>query len=90
MTWHTGHDLGTTLFTCQYVHHLEELQLFNLQRRWSSHLDAQDSSLELLSYVLRPYIRATIKTCDLVWCEFVKGHLIEVSKLAQLVYRGVS
>ena len=81
MTWHAGYDLAATLFTCLYVHHLDEITLPELNKRWSAQQQDAEKPIDLLALVLRPYVMAVIKSCDIVWCEFVKGHLVEVREL---------
>jgi len=75
MTWHSGHSLSQTLYTCLYLDHLDNI---TLEAFASS--DKNDDSIpaELIAVVLKAYILGTVKCCHLVWEEMYKGHVYEV------------
>jgi hypothetical protein len=70
MTFYAGHGLAQTVYSCLYVTHFDRFPLAG-----------QVTGLhepELLRLVLRAYILSTMKTCDIVWNEMIRGNLKEV------------
>jgi hypothetical protein len=86
MTWHSGHSLSQTLYTCLYLDHLDKLTLNAF-----SPSDKKGDSIpaELLAVVLKAYILGTMKCCQLVWLEMFKGHVYEVRREECDVYPDI-
>lgn len=85
MTWHSGHALSQTLYALLYMHELESISMQNLTERWGGGGAGDDEGgggppLELVGLVLRGCIMGMVKCADIVWEEFVKGNLYEVSQ----------
>lgn len=76
MNWLQGYALAQTIFTCSYIHALDQLDLDDVFRRRT-----QDELLpvELTTIVLRAYLRGVLKTCDIQMEELLKGHAVDVS-----------
>lgn len=79
MTWHSGHSLSQTLFTCMYFHHVLELNsgLFINNSNYDSTQDP-NSPIEFVILVLKAYVLGTVKCSHLVWDEMTKGNVYEV------------
>ena len=75
MTWHSGHSLSQTLYTCLYLDNLDSITLDAFASS-----DKNDDSIpaELVAIVLKAYILGTAKCCHLVWEEMYTGHVYEV------------
>jgi hypothetical protein len=80
MTWHSGQDLSQTVFTCLYVLHLGNLDPAHFR-------SIGNYRPELMTSVLRSYVVAVLKTCDIAVEEFRRGHLVEV-RLSIWLYSG--
>ncbi|OZJ06345.1 hypothetical protein BZG36_00713 [Bifiguratus adelaidae] len=70
-TWLTGQSLSQTIYTCNYFHHVKELD--------AKKIDSSDPRKppELVSVVLKGYIVATIKCCHVIWKEMNRGNVYE-------------
>ena len=79
MRWHEGLSLAQTVFTCIYIHQLNELQDEDAILEDAATSGRAPYPVEMLSIVLRAYTRATLKTCDVVMEEMLKRHLYDVS-----------
>jgi hypothetical protein len=79
MTWHSGHSLSQTLYTCMYFHHVLELspELF-INNSNDDSIQHSDSPIEFVILVLKAYVLGTVKCCHLVWNEMTKGNVYEV------------
>ena len=81
MTWQTGHDLAQTVFTCLYCLNMDAFDLPKLHARYGSQPTPTDRPLKLVGLVLRAYVAATLKTCDIICLELHRGNVMEVSLL---------
>lgn len=77
MTWHTGHDLAQTVFTCLYTLHLD--QIASIPTSSSVPDNEHEPPPELLSLVLHSYILGTFKCIELAMQEYARGNVREVS-----------
>ena len=73
-TWHAGHPLSQTLYTCLYLSQPDAFHRFEAANTTSAAVSDPSSQLTLL--VLRAYVVATAKCCEVVWEEYVRGNLI--------------
>ncbi|CAG8812464.1 4775_t:CDS:10, partial [Gigaspora margarita] len=93
MTWHTGHSLSQTLFTCMYLHYVPELtpELFlNIDDTSNDTLDQNaEAPIEFVILVLKAYVMGTVKCCQLVLDEMAKGNVYEEEDFATNKY-GIS
>ncbi|CAG8537610.1 13125_t:CDS:10 [Ambispora gerdemannii] len=82
MTWHSGHSLSQTLYTCMYLHHVLELktELFSNEREHEE--TSSDVPIEFVILVLKAYILGTAKCCNFVLEEMVKGNVYEEEDFA--------
>ncbi|CAG8515287.1 6352_t:CDS:10 [Paraglomus occultum] len=79
MTWHSGHSLSQTLYTCLYLDHLDNITLDAFA---SPDKNDDSTPAELVAVVLKAYILGTVKCCHLVWEEMYKGHVYEEEDFA--------
>ncbi|CAG8530810.1 20672_t:CDS:10, partial [Racocetra persica] len=93
MTWHTGHSLSQTLFTCMYLHYVPELvpELFSSTTDASNDITDQNTEapIEFVILVLKAYVMGTVKCCQLVLDEMSKGNVYEEEDFATNKY-GIS
>ncbi|CAG8529627.1 24206_t:CDS:10 [Dentiscutata erythropus] len=93
MTWHTGHSLSQTLFTCMYLHYVPELkpELFsNITDTSNDIADLNaETPIEFVILVLKAYVMGTVKCCQLVLDEMAKGNVYEEEDFATNKY-GIS
>ena len=78
MRWHEGFALTQTVFTCMYTHQADDLLDEDAILEDAATSGRAPYPVELVSLVLRAYIRATLKTCDVVMEEILKRHLYDV------------
>ncbi|ESK85192.1 amino-acid n-acetyltransferase subunit [Moniliophthora roreri MCA 2997] len=72
MEWHSANSLSHTVFTLLYVHHLGTIDPDMLPYA----IDADPARpLGLITVVLRAFVCAMLKCCDLSWRELTKGGL---------------
>ncbi|CAI2175218.1 15106_t:CDS:10 [Funneliformis geosporum] len=85
MTWHAGHSLSQTLFTCMYFHHVMDLgpELF------INNSNDENLPMEFVILVLKAYVLGTVKCCHLVLYEMTKGNVYEEEDFSANKY-GVS
>ncbi|PKC15017.1 Mak10-domain-containing protein [Rhizophagus irregularis] len=89
MTWHSGHSLSQTLFTCMYFHHVSELNPELFINSPNDDSTDSDSPIEFVILVLKSYVLGTIKCCHLVWDEMTKGNVYEEEDFSTNKY-GIS
>ncbi|ORY95835.1 Mak10 subunit, NatC N-terminal acetyltransferase-domain-containing protein [Syncephalastrum racemosum] len=71
MAWMSGHSLSQTIYTCLYFHHVPALATeppANLN---------MDDPVDVIYTVLKAYILATVRCCQLVWSEMTLGNVYE-------------
>lgn len=79
MRWHEGLSLAQTVFTCMYVLRVDEMQDEEAVLEDAATNGKAPYPVELVTLVLRAYVRATLKTCDVMMEEMLKRHLYDVS-----------
>ncbi|CAG8633316.1 6278_t:CDS:10, partial [Acaulospora morrowiae] len=89
MTWHSGHSLSQTLFTCMYLHHVMELKPELFSNDSSDGVDRDLVPIEFVILILKSYVLATAKCCQFVLDEMVKGNVYEEEDFATNKY-GIS
>ncbi|GET04336.1 N-alpha-acetyltransferase 35, NatC auxiliary subunit [Rhizophagus clarus] len=89
MTWHSGHSLSQTIFTCMYFHHVSELNQELFINDPNDDSTDSDSPIEFVILVLKSYVFGTIKCCHLVWDEMTKGNVYEEEDFSTNKY-GIS
>ncbi|KAG9292267.1 hypothetical protein G9A89_009079 [Geosiphon pyriformis] len=84
MTWHSGHSLSQTLFTCMYLHHILELKadLFSDSPIIGVDHDSSELPIEFVILVLKSYILGTAKCSYFVLEEMTKGNVYEEEDFA--------
>jgi hypothetical protein len=78
MEWHSGNTLSQTIFTCLFVHHLDDIDPEFVPQDLQSKEDPL-RPLGLITIVLRSAVFGLLKSCDLSWRELSKGGMREVS-----------
>ncbi|KAG8814828.1 hypothetical protein FRC17_000962 [Serendipita sp. 399] len=81
ISWHTGHSLSQSVFTCLYTHEIGIGRLWNGSKVSTAILKLpQDPRrpIQLITLVLRAAVHALLKTCDLAWREMTKGYINEM------------
>jgi N-alpha-acetyltransferase 35, NatC auxiliary subunit len=81
MAWHSGNTLSQTVFTCLYVHNLEEID----PECFPYELILQEDPSRpwaLVTFVLRAGVAAFLKCIDMAWRELSKGRVLDVSIFA--------
>lgn len=79
MSWHQGFALAQNVLTCAYIHDLDGLFSANTAfAKSAASRDTPNYPTELMSKVLRAYLRGALKTCDIVMEELLKGHVYDV------------
>lgn len=73
MAWMSGHSLSQTIYTCLYFHHVP-----TLATEPPANLN-MDDPVDVIYTVLKAYILATVRCCQLVWSEMTLGNVYEVS-----------
>ncbi|KAI0263774.1 Mak10 subunit, NatC N-terminal acetyltransferase-domain-containing protein [Gloeopeniophorella convolvens] len=76
MEWHSGYTLSQTVFSCLYVHHLDDISP-EVATRYAPPQHDPARPMELLTVVLRAAITGLLKCCDLSWRELNKGRLFD-------------
>jgi hypothetical protein len=76
MQFHQGYALAQTVFTCGYIHQLEQL---DLEDAFLRRIEDNTYPVELMTVVLRSFLRGGLKTCDILMEELIKGHTYDVS-----------
>ncbi|KAK9761882.1 N-alpha-acetyltransferase, non-catalitic subunit [Basidiobolus ranarum] len=68
LSWHSGHSLSQTIFTCLYVHNVFRIPEIDGRNEFDENL---------VTLVLKSYVLGVIKCCHLVWQEMIKGNVYE-------------
>ena len=66
-----GHALASTVYTCLYTQATDRFAMSSLPANGAY-------PPQLVGLVLRSYVLATLKICDMLWIELVRGNLREV------------
>ncbi|CAG8513798.1 12767_t:CDS:10 [Ambispora leptoticha] len=82
MTWHSGHSLSQTLYTCMYLHHVLELKPELFSNEGDHEETSSDVPIEFVILVLKAYILGTAKCCNFVLEEMIKGNVYEEEDFA--------
>ncbi|EIN07974.1 hypothetical protein PUNSTDRAFT_135491 [Punctularia strigosozonata HHB-11173 SS5] len=76
MAWHSGTTLSQTIYTCLYVHNLEDLDPECLPLELVLQEDPA-RPWSLVTFVLRAGVVGLIKCVDLAWRELSKGRVLD-------------
>ncbi|KAN0059684.1 N-alpha-acetyltransferase, non-catalitic subunit [Thecaphora frezii] len=76
-SWHLGRALSQTIYTCLYFHDLKKLSPRALEFLSRPSTSKPAPPPELVCLVLRAFIVATVKTCDIVWNELTKQNVYD-------------
>ncbi|KAG6330036.1 hypothetical protein ID866_9056 [Astraeus odoratus] len=76
MEWHTGYTLSQTVFSCLYVHALNDLDPDVVSREKLRDTD-KARPVELITVILKASILGLLKCCDLSWRELSKGNVYD-------------
>jgi hypothetical protein len=82
MSWHSGHSLSQTVFTCLYTHEIGPGRMWYGNQSNIGRIRLERDArrpIQLVSLVLKAAIYGLLKSCDLAWRELTKNHVIEVS-----------
>lgn len=80
MRWHEGLTLAQTVFTCMYIHQLDDMLDEEAVFEAAATAGKAPYPAELVSVILHAYVRATLKTCDVMMEEMLKRHLYDVGR----------
>ncbi|SPO38200.1 uncharacterized protein PSFLO_03677 [Pseudozyma flocculosa] len=75
--WHLGRALSQTIYTCLYFHDLQRMSVQDAAYHAQASTSTPAPAPELRSKVLRAFIVATVKTCDLAWNELTKQNVYD-------------
>ncbi|CAG8575659.1 7898_t:CDS:2 [Diversispora eburnea] len=89
MSWHSGHSLSQTLFTCMYLLRAMELEPELFSNNSSDDINQNSIPIEFVILILKSYVLGIAKCCQLVWDEMTKGHVYEEEDFATNKY-GIS
>lgn len=81
MAWISGHSLAQTVYTCIYLHHIQDLNQMAMPTLTSSRDD-------IIYGVLKSYIMATGKCCHYIWTEMTQGNVFEVNNIYDRKEKG--
>ncbi|KAI9295731.1 Mak10-domain-containing protein [Neoconidiobolus thromboides FSU 785] len=73
LTWFSGYSLGQTIYTCHYVRKVNQLPILT-SKMYDLNFKNDIELSEFYLMVLKVYIMGCIKSCQLIWSEFIKGY----------------
>src|SRR4051794_7624057 len=88
MTWHSGHSLSQTLFTCMYIHQVYEVTPEEFMSRETPEIAATEPPFEFVTQVMKAFMAGVVKCCHLVWEEMIKGNVFEVGRGPTNIFDG--
>lgn len=79
MEWHAGNTLAQTVYTCLFVHNLEDIDPEYFAYEFAGPEDIR-RPYSLITFVLRAGVLGLLKSCDMAWRELSKCRVLDVRR----------